>query len=310
MNAETAIQISSRYFDYCEFQKNLNQKTIKAYRIDIAQFFDFIVTKEGGFIKTNISDYITHLHRNYKPKTIKRKIASLKAFFSWMEYEEILEYNPFTKLNLKFQEPHLLPRTIPVNVIELLFSTVYHELVIESKTSYKVATSLRDVAVLELLFATGMRVSELCSLKSNDLDIENNIVRIYGKGSKERIVPISNSSVLGALKKYKAEYNDSIEGSDYFFVNRLNHRLSEQSVRFMINRYTEKANITEHITPHMFRHSFATLLLEEDVDIRYIQQILGHSSITTTQIYTHVSTKKQNDILTEKNPRNRIVINV
>lgn len=176
MNAETAIQIYSRYFDYCEFQKNLSQKTIKAYRIDITQFLDFIVTKEGGFIKTNISDYITHLHRSYMPKTIKRKIASLKAFFSWMEYEEILEYNPFTKLNVKFQEPHLLHRTIPVNVIELLFSTVYHELVIEPKTSYKTATSLRDVAVLELLFATGMRVSGLCSLKSNDLDIK---IRLY-----------------------------------------------------------------------------------------------------------------------------------
>ncbi|MNJ64298.1 Tyrosine recombinase XerD [compost metagenome] len=136
----------------------------------------------------------------------------------------------------------------------------------------------------------------------------NGLVRIYGKGAKERIIIISNPDVLAALKNYKTAFNQQIEDIGYFFINRVNNRLSEQSVRLMIIKYTKKANIAEHLTPHMFRHSFATLLLEEDVDIRYIQQILGHSSITTTQIYTHVSTKKQNDILTLKHPRNRLSI--
>lgn len=129
-----------------------------------------------------------------------------------------------------------------------------------------------------------------------------------GKGAKERIVTITNQDVLMALQNYRIAFSEEIKSIGYLFVNRIDSRLSEQSVRTIINNYVGKANINRHLTPHMFRHSFATLLLEEDVDIRYIQQILGHSSITTTQIYTHVSTKKQSDILSLKHPRNRLSI--
>ena len=143
----------------------------------------------------------------------------------------------------------------------------------------------------------------------DDINLSDKFIRVYGKGSKERIIQIENSDVLLALRKYNDAFSTEIQSGGFFFINRLNNRLSEQSVRFMINKYVAKAGVLMHITPHMFRHSFATLLLEEDVDIRYIQQLLGHSSIVTTQIYTHVTSNKQKYILNTKHPRNRIIIN-
>lgn len=296
------------YYDYCKFQKNLNEKTLKAYRIDLAQFLQFIGQKEDMITRSNLSEYAKMLHQTYKPKTTKRKIASIKAFCNWLEYEELLHENPFNKLNLKFHEPFILPRTISLETIEVLLQSAYAAVADEVQHSYKHLASLRDIAVLELLFATGIRVSELCSLRDTDINLTSGLVRIYGKGAKERIIKISNIDVLDAIRKYKEAFEAQINQNGYLFINRINQRLSEQSVRLIINKYAAQAKIAEHLTPHMFRHSFATLLLEEDVDIRYIQQILGHSSITTTQIYTHVSTKKQNDILTLKHPRNRLLI--
>ena len=158
--------------------------------------------------------------------------------------------------------------------------------------------------MIELLFATGMRISELCSLKPSDIDLKSSNILIYGKGAKERMIQLGNPEVINALSLYQEVFREDIDACGYFFVNRLQRRLSDQSVRFMINRYAELAGIRQHITPHMFRHSFATLLLEQDVDIRYIQRMLGHSSISTTEIYTHVSSAKQKDILVHKHPRN------
>ena len=149
----------------------------------------------------------------------------------------------------------------------------------------------------------------MCSLKPSDIDLESNNILIYGKGARERIIQIGNQDVIDATALYQKTFQTDIEACGYFFVNRLHHRLSDQSVRLMINRYTELAGINQHITPHMFRHSFATLLLEQNVDIRYIQRMLGHSSISTTEIYTHVSNAKQKDILVHKHPRNLMEVN-
>lgn len=165
---------------------------------------------------------------------------------------------------------------------------------------------LRDIAVLELLFATGVRVSELCSLQYNDMRLDEGEIKIYGKGAKERFVQIANTDVLEALYSHQEVYKDIIAQAGTFFVNRLGKPLSDQSARDIVDKYSKLAGVQTHVTPHMFRHSFATLLLEEGVDIRYIQRLLGHSSIVTTQIYTHVAGRKQRDILSAKHPRNKI----
>ena len=295
-----------RYLNHCRFEKGLDSKTIKAYRIDLLQFSAFIQKEGNSYCKENLQAHIACLHGHYKIKSVKRKIASLKAFFNYLEYEEIIDENPFSKIRVKLHEPILLPRTISLTSIDTLLRCAYQQLASQKETTYEYRTSLRDVAVLELLFATGMRVSELCSLHAEDVNLIEGIIKIYGKGSKERIIQIGNHAVLLAVESYYHAFSKEITGTGWFFINRLGKQLSDQSVRFMINKYSQAARITQHITPHVFRHSFASLLLEEDVDIRYIQQLLGHSSIVTTQIYTHVTSKKQRDILTIKHPRNKI----
>ncbi|GHV49005.1 integrase [Clostridia bacterium] len=300
-------QLISTFLDECEHRKGLSDKTIKAYKIDLRQFREHIDALGGKLGKTEISDYLSNLHQKFKPKTAKRKIACLKAFFHYLEFEELLEDNPFDKIQTQFKEPQSLPRTISLDVLSKVFNEAYTGLVAKNCGENSRAV-VRDIAVLELLFATGMRVSELCELGFNDIDLSEGTVKIFGKGSKERIMQISNRSVIEAVKNYSAEFSAQMLNCSYFFINRLGKRLSEQSVRNMINRYAIQAKVAQHITPHMFRHSFATLLLEEDVDIRCIQRMLGHSSILTTQIYTHVCSEKQRQILVQKHPRNKMAI--
>ena len=292
------------YLNYCKEQKTLSPKTTKAYRTDLQQFSEF---SHNEFTIECIREYISHIHKEFKPKTAKRKIASLKAFTHYLMVQDIITSNPFDKIDTSFREPVVLPKTIPFNVITAILSKAYSYK--EScRTSYSKKCAVRDVAVLEILFATGARVSEICTLTPDAIDLDEHTLKIFGKGSKERIIQIENSDVLKALKTYYSEFSEEITATGFFFVNKLHNRLSEQSVRAMINKYTTAAGYDRHITPHMFRHSFATLLLEEDVDIRYIQKILGHSSITTTQIYTHVAMAKQKEILSLKHPRNKISI--
>lgn len=298
----------AEYIEYCQYRKRLDSKTLKAYRIDLRQYENFCIDLSDCFIKCVVDDFITNLHKQYKPKTVKRKIASLKAFFHHMEYKELLTENPFSKLDIRFREAKLLPKTIPFHSIQAFLSTLYAQKEL-AESEYQLHCCIRDIAVIELLFATGMRISELCSLKPSDIDLESRNILIYGKGSKERIIQLGNQEVIAALALYQETFIEDMEVCGYFFVNRLKHKLSDQSVRFMINRYAELAGISQHITPHMFRHSFATLLLEQDVDIRYIQKMLGHSSISTTEIYTHVSNAKQKDILVHKHPRNLMDMN-
>ncbi len=299
----------TEYLEYCEYRKRLNRKTLKAYRIDLKQYADYLQNISEFYFKDNLDKYITHLHKQYKPKTVKRKIASLKAFFHYMEYKEILSENPFTKLDIRFREAKLLPKTIPFHSLQTFLSTLYQQKA-QATSTYQLRCCIRDIAVIELLFATGMRISELCSLRPSDMDFVSNNILVYGKGAKERILQIGNPEVLSALSLYHEIFKSDIDACGYFFVNRLQKKLSDQSVRYMITRYAKLAGIEQHLTPHMFRHSFATLLLEQDVDIRYIQRMLGHSSISTTEIYTHVSNTKQKDILMHKHPRNFMKTNV
>lgn len=297
-------EINNVYITFCTEQKTLSTKTTKAYQTDLRQFADYT---NSIFDREHIQSYITQLHRSFKPKTAKRKIATLKAFTHYLMVQDLISANPFDKIETSFREPVLLPKTIPFNIISAILSSAYSSLKV-CQTDYSRKCVLRDIAVLEILFATGARVSEICTLTPGAMDLENHMLKIFGKGSKERIIQIEHPDVLKALSNYFRAFQDEIYTAGFFFVNKLKHRLSEQSVRAMINRYVNAVGYERHVTPHMFRHSFATLLLEEDVDIRYIQKILGHSSITTTQIYTHVAMAKQKEILSIKHPRNKIKI--
>ena len=185
----------SEYIEYCEYRKRLDSKTLKAYKIDLKQFEIFCTDLSDCFAKNVVDDFITNLHKQYKPKTVKRKIASLKAFFHHMEYKELLKENPFTKLDIRFREAKLLPKTIPFHSIQTFLSTLYAQKEL-AESEYQLRCCIRDIAVIELLFATGMRISELCSLKPSDMDFESNNILIYGKGAKERIIQLGNQEVI------------------------------------------------------------------------------------------------------------------
>ena len=297
------IKEMEQYLEFCKYRKELNRNTLKAYRIDLEQYLSFI--KKDFLLKTRIEEYITELHKKYKQKTVKRKIASIKAFYRYLEEEERLEgSNPFTKIRVKFKEIESLPRIIPRNDIERLLNYMYDVM----KQSGQEVTIYRDLSVIEMFFATGARVYEISNLKIQDIDLDNGIIKLFGKGSKERYVQIGSPEVLEVVKEYYRLNQQEIDKSGFFFVNRQGKRFSEQSIRRMIRKYSCQAGISIHITPHMFRHSVATYLLEEGVDIMYIQKILGHSSIKTTQIYLHVASKKQMEILKERHPRNQMRI--
>lgn len=292
-----------QYLEYCYYRKELTKNTIKAYKIDLTQYLSYV--KEDSMLKSKIEEYITELHKKYKQKTVKRKIASVKAFYGYLEQEERLEgENPFIRIRVKFKEIESLPRIIPRKDIEQLLNHMHQKLTGLPEKSFV----YRDLSIVEIFFATGARVYEISNLKKDDIDVESGVIRLMGKGNKERYVQIGNNDALKILQKYFKNNQRSIEKSGFFFVNGVGRRFTEQSIRKMIKKYTKSASISIHITPHMFRHSVATYLLEEGVDIMYIQKILGHSSIKTTQIYLHIALQKQMEILRERHPRNKMKI--
>lgn len=167
---------------------------------------------------------------------------------------------------------------------------------------------MRDLAVVEMFFATGARVYEVANIKIENMDLSSGIIRFMGKGGKERVIQIGSREVTVLLRQYYTENKEVIRRCGYFFVNQNGNRFSEQSIRRMLKQYTKSAGIERNITPHMFRHSFATYLIEEGVDVSCVQRILGHSSIKTTQIYIHIAAGTQADILRNMHPRNKMHI--
>jgi len=293
---------------HCKFEKNLSPKTLQAYEIDLkqfAQYKQFESIKICNFDKNKLKEYIQNLYSlNLKAKTIKRKIAVIKAFFTYLEFDEVILVSPFRKIKISIKEPKTLPKIIELKYIKRLLKSLYrlksqHQ-DIES-TNYK--SLVRDLLTIEILFSTGIRVSELCNILLNDIDCKTGVLKINGKGDKERIVHICDSEVKKIIQEYITLFHQKPDQNSHFLINRIGNKLSEQSVRLMIKKYQKLTGINKNITPHMFRHSFATLLLEEGVDIRYIQHMLGHSSISTTQIYTQVNNKQQRKILHSKHPR-------
>ena len=304
------IQIEIKEFlNHCKYEKNLSSKTIKAYSIDLTQFTKFLIEKHYSLETLNISKFeirgFLESISFMKPKSIKRKIATIKAMFNFLEFEDKIIINPFRKMRIKIQEEKKLPKVMELKEVNSMLKSVYQKNnLCEDVLSYAYSETLRNAVVLELLFATGARVSEIANLKLENMNVSIGAITIKGKGNKERIIEVCNKETIQLLKKYLCHFIDKINcAGGFFLINRLGSKLSDQSIRGIVKNVSERVGIKRHITPHVFRHSLATLLLENDVDIKYIQTILGHSSIMTTQIYTHVNRKKQRQILTLKHPR-------
>ncbi|MBO6300990.1 MAG: tyrosine-type recombinase/integrase [Ruminiclostridium sp.] len=288
------------YIEVCTCEKNLSLNTVRAYQIDLKQFEAF--TGAHTIDLELLNQYVKYLNSRYAPRSVKRKLASVSAFLRELEINGKLPDDPFKKLHVNIHAPKQIPRIIPEQTVKDILQSAYDVYAPNRKES------LRDILVLELLFSTGLRVSELCNQTAESFQLGASSLRllVYGKGRKERVVEISTDELICLAKKYCEAYSAEIKLTGKILINRRNRPLTPQSVRRIIDRYTPKAREGIHITPHMFRHTFATSLLEAGMDIRYIQSLLGHSSISTTQIYTHVTTHQQTKLLAEMHPRGKM----
>lgn len=306
----TVAEAIDSFLFHCRYEKNLSPKTLKAYGTDLRQFGAFLGERcaepVGGVDRTVLRAYIQGLYAKLAEKSIKRKVATLKALFRYLEREDTIAASPFRKMDVRIREPRRLPRTLALSQMEAILGALYRERdqqAAQHGAAY--ATSVRDVALVEMLFATGARVSEVCGLRLGAVDLDEGTVRILGKGRRERILHLTDEEVLDALQRYLQIAPGAREPDAFFFQNRFGRRLSEQAVRAILRRHAAKAGGEVRLTPHVIRHSVATLLLEEGVDIRYIQTLLGHSSITTTQIYTQVQDAAQRRVIAGRHPRRR-----
>jgi integrase/recombinase XerD len=314
MNLRDAV---AQFLFHCQYEKNLSPKTLKAYSIDLRQFREYVQAEHGvtdlvGVDKTVLRDYVKSLFGGLAEKSVKRKVASLKSLFHHLEREDEILVNPFRKLDIRIKEKKRLPRTISLADLERLFRHVYRlKAGIRDRESNAYHVLIRDIAVLELLFATGARVAEVCNLGTADVDLRRGQARILGKGGRERILPFWDDELSRVLGEYfDLSREPERDATGHFFLNRRGRRLSEQSVRMSLRKHAQGAGLPRTITPHMLRHSLATLLLEEGLDIRYIQHLLGHTSIATTQIYTEVRSDGQRRALAQKHPRRKLRIPV
>ncbi|MEW4354699.1 tyrosine-type recombinase/integrase [Streptococcus pneumoniae] len=290
--------VISTYLKYCKTHKRLSPHTIRAYKNDLTQFYNSN--------QKDVELYIEYLTKsNLKTSTLRRKIASLKVFYHYLKVQNLIENNPFDQMRFQFRTEKTLPKTIPQQVLKHIYFYLEQKMT-NAKTEYQKQKALRNLLIISLLLSTGIRISELCHIRLNNINLSNHSLHIIGKGKKERIIYLGDHTTLLLLKKYISTYCNP--SNTYLFLGKSsNNPLSEQSVRLALKNIQKQIHLTISITPHMFRHSFATMLLDSDVDIRCIQQILGHSSISVTQIYTHVSQAKQQEILSQHNPINIII---
>lgn len=297
------------FLNHCKFEKNLSEKTVYAYKVDLFQFTQYLNEHEVPKSWENIDrsvlrDYIHTLYQRQKPKTIKRKVASLKVFFRFLEFEDLIVVSPFRKLDIRVKLEKHLPVVLTLTEIKSLFSYLDEKRDCFQEASVaKQRQLIRDSAILDLLFSTGIRVSELCHLRQENLDLESQTLRVLGKGKKERQIPLCGEGLTRKLRDYFQCFDMDLVQTPYVFSGRKGKPISDHTIRQLIQRICEGAGISKKVTPHTFRHTIATLLLESGVDIRFIQTFLGHSSINTTEIYVKVNDRAQRKILNEKHPR-------
>lgn len=286
---------------YILVEKNFSKHTAKAYYSDIMDFLLWLgdtALESVNFSK--IREYLHFIQKfNYKKTTLARKIASLRTFYKYLYREKRVESNPAMNLNSP-KRPKQLPKFLTQYEVEQILNNI----TIDTPAGY------RNKAILELLWATGMRVSELSGLNFEDLNLENNEIRVFGKGSKERIILVTDRAKTYlqryietarplVAKGYRTENNENSP----VFINNTGFRLQTRTIRNVINEIVEKIQLPKHVTPHVFRHSFATHLIENGADLRVVQELLGHASISNTQIYTHVSSQHLKEVYNETHPR-------
>lgn len=299
---ETSKKYLNNFKLYIEVERNYSMHTVKAYVSDIMGFLIWLNDKDIKDVTyKNIKEFLLFIQKfNYSKTTTARKIASVRTFFRFLYRERIIEANPAAGIHAPKRG-----KSLPNFLTEREMEQILNNVKIETPAGY------RNRAILELLYATGMRVSELSGLNFEDLNLDNNEIRVLGKGQKERIVLVSNRAkeFLNTYLKtarfmiFPEEKNKVPKDTDPVFINKTGYRLQTQSVRIAIKEVVKSIQLPKDVTPHVFRHSFATKLLENGADLRIVQELLGHSSISNTQIYTHVTTERLKQAYNMAHPR-------
>lgn len=270
--------------NYLLINKKYSNATIESYGLDLIKYYEFNKNKTLNDIKSNdIKEYLKHLKKgDLSDKSIARNISTIRTFYKFLLIEKYINHNPTEFIELpKLRKS--LPKVLSIEEVLRLLDIELND-----------AFSYRNKAMLELMYATGLRVSELVNLKLHNIDFDMAIVRTFGKGNKERIVPIGDYA-LDSLKEYVINYRDGMFKkyiNDYLFLNNHGNKLTRQGFFKIIKKQAEIKNIKTEFSPHTLRHSFATHLLDYGADLRTIQELLGHSNLSTTQIYTHISKEK------------------
>lgn len=289
------------FLNYLKLEKGLSENTVSSYNFDLAKFDDYLKESQISIEKVNHETVTLYLEKltqeNYSSTSISRHISSLKSFYKFLLQEETIEINPLELVSTR-KNPRKLPDVLTEEEVDAIFR--------QPQTTTEIG--LRDRAMLEMIYGCGLRVSELIGFQQEDLFFEEELIRVKGKGSKERLVPIGETAIYW-IKLYQNQVRLGWKRQgislDFLFLNWRGKALSRMGFLKILRNYVQKAKITKKVTPHTFRHSFATHLLEGGADLRAVQAMLGHADISTTQIYTRVDRELLKEIHKTYHPRGR-----
>lgn len=286
------------YLHYLKVERQLADNTIVSYRRDLTAYVGWAAENYGETERIDQQGILDYLHglkeEGKSSRTLSRHISSIRSFHQFLLRDQVLKTDPTVHLELPKLEKKL-PRVLSVKEIDRVITAAGSDTL----------QNQRDTAILELLYGTGMRVSELIGMDTEDLNVTMGFARVFGKGSKERIIPLGSTAVKACtsyLQHVRPEFVSST-ATDALFVNSRGGRLTRQSIWSLLKVVSEKAGLNRKLTPHMLRHSFATHLVENGADLRAVQEMLGHADISTTQIYTHVSRTRLKDVYSQYHPR-------
>lgn len=288
------------FIEYLKSTKNLSPKTLEAYSIDMKTFMHV----EKNLLDPDIRAYVLHLQSlGLKDSSVKRKIVTLRIFYDYLYNEKIISYSPFFNLKFKFRQERKLPRTLSISEVRRLLNCFTCES--EKRTDFSHRQFVRDCALIDLLISTGIRVAEAATIKFDDIITYEHALLIHGKGRKQRIIYISsNETWQRLLTQFKMQ--KKLSSTSFLFTNRNDKPLTSHSIEKIYRKYANVAKINPVSTPHYLRHTFATNLLANGADLRSVQELLGHASIATTQIYTEVSSLRKKQVLRKYNYRNKL----
>lgn len=299
-------ELLNMYVDYLEITTNKTQETLNAYKYDNNTFIKYLECRHLN--KENIDSYFNNLIKNnYKVSSIKRKKASISLFLDYLVHINKIKVNFVKNLDLKLINEKKIPKTIPILVIKKMLVFLKNEIK-KSNTTYKLFESTRNLSLFDLLITTGIRISESSNILISDINFTDRTIIIHGKGKKERIVYIPNNECWVNFANYFNIRKRLDTKNLYLFLNKNEERLGIHSIEKIFRFIKNKLKISSTITPHCLRHTFATNLLYNGGDLRTVQELLGHSSISTTEIYTHVDIKRKKYILDKYNYRNKLKI--